>query len=945
MDEEKNNGQDPAQKASKDIQDAVNAVKDGAKLAKDVSTGNVLGIIKNGLKLLKNKKVRKMMIISTLLPIITTMLFASAILVIFDSVGNAVQTVVDAIKGLFKINSDSWDGTIEITDDQVDQTIQCIKDLGIKLEDLRLSGEIDRDANDTKEEREEKETKAARIYVRKFLEAQFVTETPHYEPKTKNGATYGRVYLYRTNNTDVIDENTQLDELEWISYEKMQKAVEKKDTDTLQNSYSVDEEGKLVIPQWTKKNTKVDGKAKGVEITAVLRHIDYKDVISQYTTPTNFLIYLTMVSENPEFVRAVTELIKQNTKIDIVVLDKVTTTVNTEVNGQTKNQKTTSNPPERHGESAGKPVTTTADPIKEKTETITTTTVIDPMLKVTYAKTWFSEQRVTYNLTQQDPYNNSQKYDKNNSEDLKDDPEPAKPPKGESRTWYTDKYITIDTNVTGTVYKEGTRGTVKYLGGEKGDQGVTPDSYKDATKREVKMNFDIDENSTFVGLMDDFFKIPNSDEFEAAGITNLNSGAELLFGLLQKDSALQGLEKVMRYVIQKYTGRDYGVKEIDFEILDTRNFVTVSAKGGALEEILRSHENNALRIYMNGEIELYGGVQKYVTQDKKYYKMFYTSFDNCLNFSYGVMVRNSKGKLNNEQLFAEEGLNLQELVDAYARGEEVLVEVEKIDRIFSKIVSQKKEEVKKVFEKQGVELKENEIDALVCVSFQYGNFGQYNNIVNLYKNYYENGSNIQAFRNNAQAQVGGGGTDHIFTDETSRKIANWRLFSEGKYILPDGTEIKSGGLEGMTDLQQRVVEVAINWETYGARPSRGGLCQAWVYQVYLLAGASNILKPCARHAGYAWSVSTDVSQIQPGATIYGYSTTGYGHVGIYIGDGEVLSWVGKKTEPGTVASQSLESWMSQYNYACWGWNGIDLTGGSYPIVGGLMDKPTHPDND
>lgn len=950
MDEEKNNGQDPAQKASKDIQDTVNAVKDGAKLAKDVSTGNVLGIIKNGLKLLKNKKVRKMMIISTLLPIITTMLFASAILVIFDAVGNVIQTVVDAIKGLFKINSNSWDGTIEITDDQVDQVIQGIKDMGIKLEDLRLSGEIDRDANDTKEEREEKETKAARIYVKKFLEAQFVTETPHYEPKTKNGATYGRVYLYRTNNTDVIDENTQLDELEWISYEKMQKAVEKKDTDTLQNSYSVDEEGKLVIPQWTKKNTKVDGKAKGVEITAILRHIDYKDVISQYTTPTNFLIYLTMVSENPEFVRAVTELIKQNTKIDIVVLDKVTVTVNTEVQGQTLNEKKTSEHVEIEGfvvEEGGE--VTRADPIKEKTETITTITNIDPMLKVTYAKTWFSEQRVTYNLTQQDPYNDSQKYDKTNSEDLKDDPEPDDPPEGKSCTWYTDKYRTIDTNVTGTVYKEGTRGTVKYLGGEKGDQGVTPDSYKDATKREVKMNFDIDENSTFVGLMDDFFKIPNSDEFEAAGITNLNSGAELLFGLLQKDSALQGLEKVMRYVIQKYTGRDYGVKEIDFEILDTRNFVTVSAKGGALEEILRSHENNDLRIYMNGEIELYGGVQKYVTQDKKYYKMFYTSFDNCLNFSYGVMVRNSKGKLNNEQLFAEEGLNLQELVDAYQRGEEVLVEVEKVDRIFSKIVSQKKEEVKKVFEKQGVELKENEIDALVCVSFQYGNFGQYNNIVNLYKNYYENGSNIQAFRNNAQAQVGGGGTDHIFTDETSRKIANWRLFSEGKYILPDGTEIKSGGLEGMTDLQQRVVEVAINWETYGARPSKKGMCQAWVYQVYNIAlqeyGGSSTL-PCARRAAYAWAVSSDISQIQLGAAIYADSPTSiHGHVGIYIGDGQVLSWVGDDDHPnGFVKTEDIGRWLSYWRADCWGWNGgQDLTGGSYPCVGGLIPKPTHPE--
>ncbi len=50
MDEEQNNEQNLGQKASQDIQDTTNAVKDGADLAKNVSTGNVLGAVKDGVK-------------------------------------------------------------------------------------------------------------------------------------------------------------------------------------------------------------------------------------------------------------------------------------------------------------------------------------------------------------------------------------------------------------------------------------------------------------------------------------------------------------------------------------------------------------------------------------------------------------------------------------------------------------------------------------------------------------------------------------------------------------------------------------------------------------------------------------------------------------------------------------------------------------------------------
>ena len=55
----------------------------------------------------------------------------------------------------------------------------------------------------------------------------------------------------------------------------------------IKNNYSIDEEGKLVIAQWTK--TEKTGKADEVIIS--LKHIDYKSAISQYSTPMNFFIY------------------------------------------------------------------------------------------------------------------------------------------------------------------------------------------------------------------------------------------------------------------------------------------------------------------------------------------------------------------------------------------------------------------------------------------------------------------------------------------------------------------------------------------------------------------------------------------------------------------------------------------------------------------------------
>ena len=179
MDEEQNNEQSLAEKASDTIQDTKDAVRDGANLAKNVSTGNVLGAVKNGFSLLKNKKIRIAIISAILIPIIVIVTLAMSLFSIFDTIGNAIQSVINSFINLFTAD-DSWDGSITIKDEDIKKVIDNIQEMGFDMDDLWLLGDIETDDTDTDETLKAKQEEAAKKYVRKFLEAQLVTETPHY---------------------------------------------------------------------------------------------------------------------------------------------------------------------------------------------------------------------------------------------------------------------------------------------------------------------------------------------------------------------------------------------------------------------------------------------------------------------------------------------------------------------------------------------------------------------------------------------------------------------------------------------------------------------------------------------------------------------------------------------------------------------------------------------
>lgn len=751
MEEEKNQntGQELAEKVVQDVQDTSNMVKDGTKLAKDIGTGNVLGIAKDSLNLLKNKKVRRIILAIILIPIILVIFLASSLHSIYRAIVDKGMEILDSIVDFFTITAD--DGSINIDNDQIDAIIEGITGLGVDMDALKLMGDVDYDNPDV----EKRNKEAMRKYIRKFYEAQAVTQTLNYHKGYEDpNKTYGRIYIKKagqtepltyiaydkmekktktseegntstsfnnflfigdsrtegienkleklgenvnaigvtssnpgdweevtrtggpssiynqtitlptenevsgisialgvnntsqtnrmknvlnnllgrypsvkiyvnsvfhvgkgyntinsaTMNANIDKFNTEIKEFcnnnSMLTYiditnglydesgylksdyssdslhlnnkgndiliknlkikitgeeETTDNTVNQNEAEDLTDKFSINDNGEIVLPGWTRTVTEKNGR-KVSDVTIMnLKTIDYRNVVSQYTTSMNFFLYLAMISQNPEFVAAVTDLVKQS-KIELTVLETEITDIETTEYSYIEHRRETNEYFEL-GEEEPSYSTISSDTKKTDTTVVTTTTSI-PTLAVTYVKTWFCEQTITYDKKE------------HNSGPVTSDPvlgedEPPKEPakdKVDKVTWITGKSTTYTTETKTTRYEEGTRGQVIDRTGEKGSQGLN------SLKK-------VDENTTIVGLLDDKFKIPHSSREEKAG-SNIVSGAEWLFDLMQQDPNLQSTEQIMRYVLYKYTGKDYGVTSLDFGIFNAKDFNSVNMMYG-----------------------------------------------------------------------------------------------------------------------------------------------------------------------------------------------------------------------------------------------------------------------------------------------------------------------------------------------------------------------------
>ena len=149
-------------------------------------------------------------------------------------------------------------------------------------------------------------------------------------------------------------------------------------------------------------------------------------------------------------------------------------------------------------------------------------------------------------------------------------------------------------------------------------------------------------------------------------------------------------------------------------------------------------------------------------------------------------------------------------------------------------------------------------------------------------------------------------------DDSNNLLWNSLIYNVG---ISGGIDIGDMNFDNETvnEQQKKIVAVATKYADYGILAS-SGYCQAWVADVYQVVTGSRGSAHCALCAADMWAVSSDFSQIPVGATVYGYASNPFGHVGIYIGNGQVIHNLS-----GTVKVQSLENWVKDFKGFAWGW--------------------------
>ena len=570
--------------------------------------------------------------------------------------------------------------------------------------------------------------------------------------------------------------------------------------------------------------------------TMTTQKIDYQSMVSGYTMPFDYLWALLVTGREKDFVMDLADLV-YNSEIEITIHDNYTEVTDVDTYEYTRKTKVNthditvtgswsdttyngSTPPEKiYEENKEGSTGEIKKDYKIEHTIVTTTNTLD--ISLTKANVWIVNYAKKYTHEAENTIANEPITSDMPTVEYPDSPEKSDnaDPCGigaafekEVQAKYEDK-DSVTTNMTCTSdYFYSVEGTVT------NNNTVVTKKY---TSSPAEITEKTDKNSdtdNFVTLFIDNYDFRN----------NILSAPDWLFEILEANQKTVDMVDLTKYLIYKATGISYSVTEYDFSAFDPKNFkpTTINA-GDPLAKFIVSYENDKLWGYISGHSNDYSSVSEYVSQDRKQYRLYYTSFDGCYNFSYGVMVHSSQG-LNNKQYFDDEGIDLQDLVNRAMNGEDVYVDVEIIDRIFARIINDKRNTLKAILEEHGVSMEPHQIDALVSVAYQYGNCGQYysgsENIAELYKTYYQTG-NVEEFKNQAHAQTrnkdGTSGKAYFFLGDLykARKEATWTLFQEGRYILSTGEEVKGGSAEVVEFALQFVGENHTRFTSYN--PSNG----------------------------------------------------------------------------------------------------------------------------
>ena len=699
--------------------------------------------------------------------------------------------------------------------------------------------------------------KAKRKYIRMFFEAQVITQ----EIRRGENGLQGEVYLY----DDGILETTEglKTRLTFVPYEAEDgknsfQTMLKNNSPAIQNYFSV-HDGKLILASLETTNVKTVTKEKDALLaipkyeTPVYKateiQIDYKNMISQYTTPMTFFLILGMTSRNPEFLAAVADLVKDNTRIELTVLNTTTTETTVRVDNYTEHTLTRS---VVNDGTTGTIVTEDSDEREMVKTTTTEVTTIVPTVKVTSVDTWICSQDIIYKKIKGEPI----------ADPEVTIPQESDPPKSLSDTPTRDETVTWITREPSTI-----------------NVTTTIDSYDAGTASDY-----VDNTDGFIKLLDVEYKIPNSKTKRTAG-AYLRTDTEMLFDLLQQNPETQGMEQVMRYIMHKYTGKDYGVDRLDFSMFDP-NYFTTAAGISSLKAFIR---------YFEG------------TKEEGDQYIVYLDSGGNRTVGYGVNIEAQGAR------FLARGIDPSSLKE----GDKIDKSI--VDSIEDEILKEKKNSVESVT--SGLNLTEYQIYALVS---RYYNCGNISGFTTAYKKYWQESDDeygVQAndsmyqhpLYTNYMSTPIKDNKGNILPGLVKRRQAEWILFKTG-YNIATEQFYQEGGeiIEWAQTIHEYMEANSYTYCVYGGNEyeecngeqhglnttfeaSKTGFhhtcCATYVSWVLQEAGyltdaehtdSASALASLLMNKGF--TVITNQSEFQPGDILV-YS----GHIEIYAGNGTVYS--------------------------------------------------------
>ncbi len=449
-----------------------------------------------------------------------------------------IFSLVDAFTGLFngKNKNNIIDTKAYITSDANGIILSSDVDITEMIEDQidELGVDISQIGLGTKEQ--------AMEYLIKFYKASVSTQLPYIEGVEKLGDKYvqGIVHIKRTSTT--VEGAT---ELEWRGYEEFTKEIADVNKDALKH-YSIDANWNLCVATYTEtKNS--DNEVVNYTLSEI--KIPYQNLIAQFCVPYRFITTMQQITGNPEYISKMCDMFTEDKYIDYMIFDAFQVTTDTNIYKY-------------------KIKYASGGTSSENSTTTTTTTITDTVsANVTQANTWLLDLKNEFKKTTETTY----PYGESGQTTPLDDDTPSEG----DESWHVEKSNTLIEKVDTDKWTQESKNMAykheEFLG-----------LWRNATGK-YKLGAEYVSESSGGKLVT--YVIPNSNRNEAPAVSILNN-INFLLELLAQDETTQTYDTIMRYMLYIYTGKNYGVTELDESLFNTDFFVTISPSvvGGSCEE-------------------------------------------------------------------------------------------------------------------------------------------------------------------------------------------------------------------------------------------------------------------------------------------------------------------------------------------------------------------------